>query len=347
MQHEKHQLLTPEKATAEKKKVENTRKEDASAKIIFDDPILCSQFLRGYVPVKLLANVQPEDIEDVTERFVHMFTEERNSDVIKKVRINEAETPFYLISLIEHKSGIDYNVVMQILRYMIFIWEDYEKEQERLKRGSTKTKDFMYPPILPIIYYTGSANWTAAVKLSDRVYLSDILSEYIPNFRCIMVQVKDYTNLQLKEKHDEVSILMMINKMKKSADFTRWKEEVDLTYLEDATERTPEYLLGIMAHMIELLLENINVSREEAESVAGKVKERDMAGLFDHFEKYDIQAVRAEAREKAREKASKVLIETSQELGASREDTYTRLLNKMELTEEEAARYLAEYWKEE
>ncbi len=38
---------------------------------------------------------------------------------------------FFLVSLIEHKAKVDYNVVMQIFRYMTFIWEDYEREQER------------------------------------------------------------------------------------------------------------------------------------------------------------------------------------------------------------------------
>ena len=58
-----------------------------------------------------------------------MFTEERYSDVVNKIRIKEEKTPFYIVSLIEHKSYVDYNVTMQIFRYMAFIWEDYEKEQ--------------------------------------------------------------------------------------------------------------------------------------------------------------------------------------------------------------------------
>ena len=37
----------------------------------------------------------------------------------------------YLIALLEHKSAVDYNVTMQLLRYMAYIWEDYEKEQEK------------------------------------------------------------------------------------------------------------------------------------------------------------------------------------------------------------------------
>lgn len=90
----------------------NTKPKDSSAKLIFGDSVLCAQFLRGYVDIPLLKNVQAEDIEDITGRFVHMFTEERNSDVVKKVHIKEQGTSFYLLSLIEHKSDVDYNVVM-------------------------------------------------------------------------------------------------------------------------------------------------------------------------------------------------------------------------------------------
>ena len=33
---------------------------------------------------------------------------------------------------------MDYNVVMQIFRYIAFIWEDYEKEQNREHKGISK-----------------------------------------------------------------------------------------------------------------------------------------------------------------------------------------------------------------
>lgn len=75
--------------------ISNSQIRDSSSKIIFGDPHLCSQFLRGYVNIPLLKDVQPEDIEDVSERYVHMFVEERNSDVVKKVRLKESETSFF------------------------------------------------------------------------------------------------------------------------------------------------------------------------------------------------------------------------------------------------------------
>ncbi len=85
--------------------LKNSKYRDSSSKIIFEDPILCAQFLRGYVDIPLLKNVQPEDIEDVSERYVHMFVEERDSDVVKRVKIGKEKTSFYLISRYFSRGG--------------------------------------------------------------------------------------------------------------------------------------------------------------------------------------------------------------------------------------------------
>lgn len=135
----------------------NTRVKDSSAKTIFGDSVLCAQFLRGYLDIPLLKEVRAEDIEDVTHRFVHMFTEERNSDVVKRVHIKDKEMPCYLISLIEHKSDVDYNVVQgngtrpfrgtcQVGRYF-GIWRlsgrIMRKRGRSSRKGSAKQKIFV------------------------------------------------------------------------------------------------------------------------------------------------------------------------------------------------------------
>ena len=278
---------------------QNTQFRDSSAKLIFEDPILCAQFLRGYVDIPLLKDVQPEDIEDETERFVHLFTEERNSDVVKRITLKQkdkGEIPFYLVSLIEHKSDVDYNVVMQMLRYVVFIWEDYEKEQERKQEGVSKTKGFRYPPVLPIVYYEGTGRWTAALRLHERVYLSDMLGEYIPDYRCLMVQLNRYSNRMLMEKEDELSIVMMLNRLQKTADFAVLQREVPQEYLERVTAQTPEYLLGIIGQAVEILLGRLNVPREEARRFADQVKERKVGELFANFQGYDVQETRRIAK---------------------------------------------------
>ncbi|MFR2214244.1 MAG: Rpn family recombination-promoting nuclease/putative transposase [Ruminococcus sp.] len=45
----------------------------------------------------------------------------------------------YVISLIEHKSDIDYDVAMQLLRYMTVIWQDYKRC--RIRRWQTAVSE--------------------------------------------------------------------------------------------------------------------------------------------------------------------------------------------------------------
>ena len=328
--------------------IPNSQIRDSSSKIIFGDAHLCSQFLHGYVNIPLLKDVQPEDIEDVSKQYIHMFTEERNSDVVKRVRLKGNETSFYLISLIEHKSQVDYNVIMQILRYMVYIWEDYEKEQEKNHKGISRTKDFKYPPVLPIVYYDGTADWNEDIELGKRIFFSDIFESYIPNFKCILVQLKDYSNAEIMEKKDELSIIMMISKLQKAADFTKVSKEISADYLNDITSKSPEYLLDIIAQIVEILLLKINVPREEAEAFSSRVKERHMGELFANFEAYDVQETRRIAREEAKEEAREEnvanAIRMMREVSVSREITKQQLVKQFGLSTQEAEERLKLYW---
>lgn len=324
--------------------IPNSQIRDSSSKIIFGDSHLCSQFLHGYVNIPLLKDVEPEDIEDVSKQYIHMFTEERNSDVVKKVRMKGNETPFYLISLIEHKSQIDYNVIMQILRYMVYIWEDYEKEQEKKHGGISRTKNFKYPPVLPIVYYDGTADWNEGIELVNRIYLSDIFENYIPNFKCILVQLKSYSNAEIMEKKNELSIIMLISKLQKEADFTAVSKEINADYINSIVSKSPAYLLDIIAQIVETLLLKINVPREEAEEFSGRVKERRMGELFANFEAYDVQETRRIAREETREEDVARVIKMMKEISVTKEITKQQLVKQFELSSDMAEEKLRLYW---
>ena len=186
-------------------KIRNTKPKDR--KLIFDNHILCAQFLRGYTDVELLKNVEPEDIEDISERFLWMWQEGRDSDSVKRIRVKGVPgvDTIFLIALIEHQSKVDFDMSFRILRYIVQILTDYAEEQEKKQKGITKTKGFRYPPILPVVFYDGPGNWTAETSFRERVYLNDILGEYIPDFHYIVVPLSKYTNQQLVDKGDELS----------------------------------------------------------------------------------------------------------------------------------------------
>ena len=53
--------------------MQNTKTKDNGAKLIFYDPILCAQLLRGYSNIELLKDVQPEYLLHLISMIVAVF----------------------------------------------------------------------------------------------------------------------------------------------------------------------------------------------------------------------------------------------------------------------------------
>ena len=271
---------------AKKNKITNRKIADSGGKIVFENPILCSQLLREYSDLEMLKDIKPEDIEDVTERFIPMFMEERDADVVKKVHLNNEDI---FIALIEHKSGVDYNVCMQILRYMVYIWEDYEKQQEKLRKGISHTKGFKYPPILPIVYYEDTPEWTAG-NFKSRISLSDAFEEYIPNFQYHLISLNKYDNEELKARKDELSLVMLINKIRNAEDYL--KLGLSDEYLKGLLADTTNDVLDVISKVVSVVLRKQNIPETEIQDVLDQIKEGRNMALFDNYKGFDVQEER-------------------------------------------------------
>ena len=351
----------------EEETIMNSQVRDSGGKIIFGDNTLCSQFLRDYIPLPYLKDVQPEDIEDVSDRFVPLFAEERNADRVKKVNIR-GEKPFFLVSLIEHKTHVDYNVCMQIFRYMVYIWDAYEKEEEQKQAGISKRAGFKYPVILPIVYYEGAENWTVPRDFKSRLQQGESFGKYVPDFEYYLVPLKDYSNEELLDKADEISLVMLINKLQTPEDVERFRR-IPPQKLEEILRETPKHLLDIIGNVLLAFLLKENVPVEEAEDLAGKVREKKMGMLFENMQKMDIQEERRkteeqrrkteeqrrraeEAERKAKEVSQKLenslrlLIRSCQNNSMLQEETVAKVAEIYQLSESDARDRVKKYWKE-
>mgnify|MGYP006943506974 CR=1 FL=1 len=56
----------------------------------------------------------------------------------QKDREGQFNLPLYIISLVEHKTKVEYNVAMQTLRYMVYIREDYDREMTNMIKMQKK-----------------------------------------------------------------------------------------------------------------------------------------------------------------------------------------------------------------
>ena len=61
----------------------NDRNRDINSKTIFRNPVLCAQFFRDNCRLPALKQVQPEDITDISERYLPYLGTEFDSDSVK------------------------------------------------------------------------------------------------------------------------------------------------------------------------------------------------------------------------------------------------------------------------
>ena len=128
-----------------------------------------------------------------------------------------------------------------------------------------------------------------------------VFAKYIPDFQYYLVPICGYTNEELLKNADEISVVMLINKLQTSADVKEFRE-LPAKQLEMILRDTPPHLLNIIVSILMACLLKMNVPVEEAEDLVGKVKEKKMAELFANMEHMDIQAERrntAEQRQRA------------------------------------------------
>lgn len=122
------------------------------------------------------------------------------------------------------------------------------------------------------------------------------LEPFTPSFFYKLVQLNDYSVGELVEKNDELSLVMLINRIQDINEFRNL--ELPENYLKNLSEHSTDELLSIISKITETMLRHINIPEDEVEEFTGQVKERKMGELFENFKDFDLPAARRKAQEK-------------------------------------------------
>lgn len=111
------------------------------------------------------------------------------SDILYKVEL--AGSKGYVYLLFEHKSEPDAFTPFQLLKYMVRIWEQHQREKR-----SRKTK---LPVIVPLVLYQGKSDWLIGDRFSSVLeYLPEHLLEYVPDFRYKLCDLSAFSDEEIK-----------------------------------------------------------------------------------------------------------------------------------------------------
>ena len=126
-----------------------------------------------------------------TGSFIDPDLRERFSDLLFSVDLAnpigaDRQQQAHVYLLFEHKSQSDSTTVLQLLSYMIRIWERRLRDGQRLC------------PIIPLVVYHGEGRWTAARKLADLIDAPDALAAYQINFEFPLLDLNHLADEQIE-----------------------------------------------------------------------------------------------------------------------------------------------------
>ena len=173
---------------------------------IFDSPENARDFLEQVLPTGLkkqldLANIKIENTKYVSNEYKKGF-----SDIVVKtvLKTTKDQIPVDIYFLLEHKSEGRVEVLLQVLKYMVFEWEkDYNNNKSpRL--------------IVPVVFYHGAEEWKVPRSFAEQFDVDDEVKRYLLDYRYILFDTNpwDFSAESNKEFKNNVFLFTAMVLMK-------------------------------------------------------------------------------------------------------------------------------------
>lgn len=215
-------------------KVDNPH--DKIFKKMFGDIEVATDFLKNYLPKELLEITDLNSITYEKETHVSKELKEYFLDILFKTKISGEEA--YIYFLFEHKSYKDKKAPIQMLEYIINIW-------------NLKIKNNKVPVVIPLLIYHDKDKWIVDKNLINMVEgvekLPKNILKYIPNYEYILYDIPNYFESEQVRGSDLLKFILKIFAYAKK----EWKEmkfivsEAEIVLNMDFFESFIRYIMTI------------------------------------------------------------------------------------------------------
>ena len=278
---------------------------------------IATDFLNNYLPDKLSGIIDTGSIRLQKDSFVDKKMNEYFSDVVYKVKCKGKDA--YLCFLFEHKSYPDSNVVIQLLKYMVSLWE------LKIKQNEEKTL------IIPLLIYHGKAEWNIGLKLIDCIEeFPEELNVFLPDFEYLLYDLSSYSKEEIKG-YGIVRVLFEVLKATYSDDFIeRLKTAIEVLERLEKEGKGIDYFEVVIRYVLDVK-ENVNV--EDIKDIASQISSEkgvEVMTIAEKLKQEGIEKGREQGLEEGLQKMTlKLLIEKFGSLPAE----YKEKIKKKDLVE--------------
>ena len=150
---------------------------DALFRALLADPGRAETLVREYLPPAVAAELSDAPIRLVDASFVDAVLHQSHSDRLFEARLKDGGSAFVYV-LLEHKAAPDPGTPLQMLGYMVRIWQRYAEDRASRLRA--------LPPIVPLIFYHGRERWSGALSVAEMIAGEGELAAFARRLCCVL-----------------------------------------------------------------------------------------------------------------------------------------------------------------
>lgn len=185
---------------------------DRGYKILFAQPKLVEDLLRGFVQEPWVEQLDFSTLKRVSGTYISEDLREREDDMVW--RVGWGEKTLYVYLLLEFQSRPERFMALRMLAYVALLLQDL------LRRGET-TSEGLLPPILPLLLYNGRERWTAPVELGRLIAHVPGLERYQPALRYLLIDEGRYSAVELESLRNLSAAVFRLEQSRSPEDVKR------------------------------------------------------------------------------------------------------------------------------
>ncbi len=200
---------------------------------------IIENFLQEYLPPVLLNEIDLDTLQLEEGSYIDEELRIHQTDMLYRVQTIRNQR-LWLYLLFDHKSAPDRWVILQLLRYMVRIWEENKP---------TRKTDYL-PPILPLVLYHGEQNWQLATDMHALFgTLPAPLQPYTPQFNYQLHNFSYRSDVEIKGKIWLQVCLMTLRSIFDPRLRQQLPQLVDLVFRLSEQETGLEYIYTILYYL--------------------------------------------------------------------------------------------------
>jgi predicted transposase/invertase (TIGR01784 family) len=162
-----------------------------------------TDFIRGSFPLEIIEKLALETLHLENDTYLDDKLKDFSSDLVYTCDYNCKKgepKKIKIVLLFEHKSATAQYIHLQLLRYLLEIWQQQLKQQKADKKKNKETKKLgKLLPVIAVVFYHGAKKWEIRGFYDYFEEMDKQLYRFIPAFDYLPVDLNNYNDEEITE----------------------------------------------------------------------------------------------------------------------------------------------------